>query len=61
MDETEDRLAQLERMAGLGTSARCSPDLTLLSATPAPGSATTRPQIVAARVDGAEINEDVTE
>jgi hypothetical protein len=59
MEETEDRLTKLERMAGLDRFSPERPtDLTLLSASPLPGSATERPQIAAARVDGAESEKD---
>jgi hypothetical protein len=61
VDETEDRLARLERIAGLDMSTRHSPELTFLSATPAGSSDTTRPQITAPRVDGTEVNEDIDE
>jgi hypothetical protein len=58
MEETDDRLRRLERMAGLDSFSPGRPaDLTLLSAPPLPGS-TERPQIAAARVDGAESERD---
>jgi hypothetical protein len=51
MEETEDRLAKLERMAGLDGFSPGPADLTLLSASLLPGSGTERPQIAAPRVD----------
>jgi hypothetical protein len=62
MEETEDRLAKLERMAGLDSFSPGRPaDLTLLSASPLPASVTERPQIAAPRVDGAEPETDELE
>jgi hypothetical protein len=62
MEETEDRLAKLERRAGLDSFSPGRPaDLTLLSASPLPGSATEPPQIAAPRVDDAEAEKDVIE
>jgi len=61
MDDTEDRLANLERMAGLGTSARRSPEDAVLSPAGTGGPAATRPQIAPARDEEAETNLDVTE
>ena len=62
MDETEDRLAKLERMAGFGiASPRRLPDLTLFSATPSGGPATAHPQISAPRVDAAAAEKDEVE
>jgi hypothetical protein len=60
MEEIADRLAKLERIAGLGrTSPERSADLTLLSATPLPAEAAARPQIASTRLDAAETDEDV--
>jgi hypothetical protein len=62
MDETADRLAKLERMARLESlSPKRSADLTLLSASPLPGSPAAPTPIAAARIDDAGIKEDVTE
>jgi len=61
MEDTADRLAQLEQIAGLGrTSPKHSADLTLLPPTPLPSPTAARPQI-AARVDSAQTQKDVIE
>lgn len=62
IEDLEDRVAKLERMAGSARkSRRRSADLTLLSAMPQPGPATTRAQIAAPRPDRAETDEDIVE
>jgi hypothetical protein len=62
LEETEDRLAKLERMAGLASSSlKGSADLTLLGAVSPPRFGTARPQIAAPSVDGAEIEKDEVE
>jgi hypothetical protein len=62
MEETADRLARLERRAGLDSfSPGRLADLTLLSASPLLASATEPPQIAAPRVDDAEAEKDEIE
>jgi len=60
IDQTEDRLAQLERIENVGKSVGPSPGPALLRATPTVGSTPTYPRIGARDAD-AEINEDGTE
>jgi hypothetical protein len=59
IDQTEDRLARLERVAGFGKSAGRSTEPASFGGTPTVSSGPTRPQIAAARNADAEINEDV--
>jgi hypothetical protein len=59
MEDIADRVAKLERTAGLaGKSRKRSADLTWLSGTPLPEAATTPAQIEAPRLDSAETGED---
>jgi hypothetical protein len=60
MEDLEDRVAKLERTAGSRRKSRKrSANLTLVSATPLPGPATTQAQIAAPRLDNTETDEDV--
>jgi transposase-like protein len=62
MEDIEDRVAKLERTAGLARKSRKRPaDLTGLSATPVPGPSATRAQIAAPLLDSTETGEDVAE
>jgi hypothetical protein len=62
MEDIEDRVAKLERTAGLARKSRKrSADLTWLSVTPSPCPTTTRGQIAAPPLVSTENNEDVIE
>jgi transposase-like protein len=62
MEDIEDRVAKLERPAGLARRSRKrSADLTWLSVTPLPCPLTTRGQIAALPLDSTKTDEDVIE
>jgi transposase-like protein len=62
MEDIEDRVAKLERKAGLTTESRKrSADLTWLSVTSLPCPTTTRGQIAAPPLDSTETDQDVIE